>query len=285
MKFYKKTWFTVLTLLLFFPLGLFLMWKYKKFNNIGRIVISVLFGFIFIGSLFGDEAPDQVHTTESTEEVAKAEKEKDEEAEAVAKAEEEKKQKAEAEAAAKAEEEKKQKAEAEAAAKAEEEKKQKAEAEAAAKAEEEKKQKAEAEAAAKAEEEKKQKAEAEAAAKKDTMSTALGNISKRPVMNGTNTERIGTYVRVHSDRSLLTKESLKDFTKNDLPKFEDANWILVDLNDGYGIHFLGTMPIADYGKADDDSLSEIYENYMIDADTNQIEKHIYEGKSGYKPLF
>ncbi|WP_201738416.1 MULTISPECIES: hypothetical protein [unclassified Exiguobacterium] len=253
MKFYKKTWFTVLTLLLFFPLGLFLMWKYKKFNNIGRIVISVLFGFIFIGSLFGDEAPDQVHTTESTEEVAKAEKEKDEEAEAVAKAEEEKKQKAEAEAAAKAEEEKKQKAEAEA--------------------------------AAKAEEEKKQKAEAEAAAKKDTMSTALGNISKRPVMNGTNTERIGTYVRVHSDRSLLTKESLKDFTKNDLPKFEDANWILVDLNDGYGIHFLGTMPIADYGKADDDSLSEIYENYMIDADTNQIEKHIYEGKSGYKPLF
>ena len=31
-KFYEKTWFTILTLICVFPVGLILMWKNKKFN-------------------------------------------------------------------------------------------------------------------------------------------------------------------------------------------------------------------------------------------------------------
>lgn len=41
-KFYQTTWFTILLLIFFFPVGLFLMWKYKKFNKIVRILITIL---------------------------------------------------------------------------------------------------------------------------------------------------------------------------------------------------------------------------------------------------
>lgn len=36
-----STWFTVLWLICFPPVGFYLMWKYKKFNNIARIIITV----------------------------------------------------------------------------------------------------------------------------------------------------------------------------------------------------------------------------------------------------
>lgn len=47
-KFYQKTWFIVLMLIFVFPVGIFLLWKYKKFNSIGRIIISVLFSLNFL---------------------------------------------------------------------------------------------------------------------------------------------------------------------------------------------------------------------------------------------
>lgn len=131
MKFYEKTWFTVIMLLLFFPVGLFLMWKYQKFNKIARIIISVFFGFLIIGNLFGESESNQTGTTAieetdtisveaeveteeptaeevvATEEAAKKEQEKvdaaakkAEEEEAARKAEEEMKKKEEAEQAA-----------------------------------------------------------------------------------------------------------------------------------------------------------------------------------------
>lgn len=41
--FYTKTWFILLTLLICcFPLGLFLMWKYKKFNKPVRIILTTV---------------------------------------------------------------------------------------------------------------------------------------------------------------------------------------------------------------------------------------------------
>lgn len=55
MKFYQKTWFTVLFLILFFPIGLFTMWKYKKFNKVARIIISVIFAILVIAAAFGNE--------------------------------------------------------------------------------------------------------------------------------------------------------------------------------------------------------------------------------------
>lgn len=103
-------------------------------------------------------------------------------------------------------------------------------------------------------------------------------------MNGSKTERIGTYVHIHSDRSLVTEASLIDFVKNDLPRFEGMNWVVVDLNDGYGLHFLPSMPMADYGLIEDGSLSKGYEGYMIYADEGSLQKNVYEGASGYKPL-
>lgn len=42
-KFYQKTWFCVLMLFLFFPIGLILMWRYKRFNETARIIITGLF--------------------------------------------------------------------------------------------------------------------------------------------------------------------------------------------------------------------------------------------------
>ena len=44
MPFYSRTWFIILvTFCCCFPLGIFLMWKYKKFNKPTRIVITLLF--------------------------------------------------------------------------------------------------------------------------------------------------------------------------------------------------------------------------------------------------
>lgn len=44
----EKTWFIILFLLLFWPLGLFFMWKAKKFSKVARIIITVVIGFLFI---------------------------------------------------------------------------------------------------------------------------------------------------------------------------------------------------------------------------------------------
>lgn len=57
-KFYQKTWFTILFLFLFFPIGLFTMWKYKKFNKVARIIITVLLCIGMIASYFGSESQD-----------------------------------------------------------------------------------------------------------------------------------------------------------------------------------------------------------------------------------
>lgn len=45
-SFVKSTGFCILMLLFFFPVGLYLMWHYKKFNPAVRIIITI---FIMIG--------------------------------------------------------------------------------------------------------------------------------------------------------------------------------------------------------------------------------------------
>lgn len=47
-KFYQKTWFVVLMLFLIFPLGLILMWVNKKFKPVIRVVLTVLFAFVWL---------------------------------------------------------------------------------------------------------------------------------------------------------------------------------------------------------------------------------------------
>jgi Ca2+/H+ antiporter len=49
-KISQKTWFTVLFLIIFFPVGLFTMWKYKKFNKVARIIITAIFVISFVSA-------------------------------------------------------------------------------------------------------------------------------------------------------------------------------------------------------------------------------------------
>ena len=51
-KISQKTWFTVLFLIIFFPVGLFTMWKYKKFNKVARIIITAIFVISFVSAFF-----------------------------------------------------------------------------------------------------------------------------------------------------------------------------------------------------------------------------------------
>lgn len=49
MKFYQKTWFIILMLLVFAPVGIFLMWKFKpNWGKTAKYVLSVAFGFYFL---------------------------------------------------------------------------------------------------------------------------------------------------------------------------------------------------------------------------------------------
>lgn len=48
MKFYQTKWFTFLMLLVFAPVGIYLLWKNKHFNNNTLLVLSIIFGLLFI---------------------------------------------------------------------------------------------------------------------------------------------------------------------------------------------------------------------------------------------
>lgn len=50
-KFWEQTWFAVIMLLFFSPVGVFLIWKYKKFHPAVRIIFSCFFALIFLADL------------------------------------------------------------------------------------------------------------------------------------------------------------------------------------------------------------------------------------------
>lgn len=50
MKFYQKNWFVILMLILFFPVGLFLMWKYANWRNYAKIIITVAIALLVVAS-------------------------------------------------------------------------------------------------------------------------------------------------------------------------------------------------------------------------------------------
>lgn len=47
-KFYNKDWFMWLTLILFPPVGIYLLYKHKKYDKPARIALSIIFVFFFI---------------------------------------------------------------------------------------------------------------------------------------------------------------------------------------------------------------------------------------------
>ena len=68
MKIYEKNWFIILMLVVFFPVGLFLMWKNAKWNKTVKIIISVLVVAIAIFSN-GNEKSKNIETKDTNAEV------------------------------------------------------------------------------------------------------------------------------------------------------------------------------------------------------------------------
>ena len=51
-KWYTKTWVVILFLIFFFPVGLYLMWRYKDWGTTAKIVVTVVIALIAIFSMF-----------------------------------------------------------------------------------------------------------------------------------------------------------------------------------------------------------------------------------------
>jgi competence protein ComEC len=66
--FYKKLWFVWLMLFIFPPVGVILMWKQKKFSNMWRIIISVVFGLITISALSAPPVDKEIETLQVVQE-------------------------------------------------------------------------------------------------------------------------------------------------------------------------------------------------------------------------
>ena len=54
MRFYEKDWFIVLMLILCFPYGLFLMWKYSKWHKKTKKIISAIIAVMVVIAIFSD---------------------------------------------------------------------------------------------------------------------------------------------------------------------------------------------------------------------------------------
>lgn len=71
--FYKKTWFIILSLILFFPLGLVLMWMYTNWTKMVKTVVTAIILLVGVPTVFigGDDKgnKDIVKSEETTEEV------------------------------------------------------------------------------------------------------------------------------------------------------------------------------------------------------------------------
>lgn len=65
-RFYQKTWFIILMLIIFAPIGLFLMWKYKTWGKAAKIIVTVVFCFVFIRQISGVAGGGNSSYTDST---------------------------------------------------------------------------------------------------------------------------------------------------------------------------------------------------------------------------
>ena len=66
-KFYRKTWFVVLLMILFPPIGIVLAWVFKKpTNQVARIVLTVLAVLITIGAVAGGGSGETTENSTST---------------------------------------------------------------------------------------------------------------------------------------------------------------------------------------------------------------------------
>jgi len=66
-KWYQKTPIIILALILFFPAGLFLMWKYSGWNKAVKIIITVVLALLTIGIIASDSDPEGDSTPQNSE--------------------------------------------------------------------------------------------------------------------------------------------------------------------------------------------------------------------------
>ncbi|MBZ9691651.1 hypothetical protein [Clostridium sp. M14] len=74
MKWYEKTWVIILFLIFFFPVGLYLMWKYSKWNKAVKVVLTIFFALVIIGNIGKNNT---VTTKQDSKEIEQAEKKDD----------------------------------------------------------------------------------------------------------------------------------------------------------------------------------------------------------------
>ncbi|CAI3549181.1 DNA/RNA non-specific endonuclease [Clostridium neonatale] len=71
MKWYQKTWGIILMLYLFFPVGLYLMWKHSKWNSkVKKIVTGVFAALCVVAIINGNSTNNQVQKNDSSNKVA-----------------------------------------------------------------------------------------------------------------------------------------------------------------------------------------------------------------------
>lgn len=77
-KWYEKTWLVILALIIFWPVGLFLMWKYKpRWNLAVKIIITVILAYSFYFSFFSDDTSEEPPMSETKTETMQKVEEKD----------------------------------------------------------------------------------------------------------------------------------------------------------------------------------------------------------------
>lgn len=91
------------------------------------------------------------------------------------------------------------------------------------------------------------------------------NMVEIPVMNGTQTERIGTAANIISDKSLITEANLVEFAAKRVDGAE-YNWVTIKFPDDTGIVFpASNSSVGAYAQlADDSSIKETIGDIFID---------------------
>lgn len=91
-KFYQETWFIILSIIIFFPVGLFLMWKYTSWNKAVKWIITGLIAFSVIINIFAfGEVLEEEQQKEEERKIAQEQREKQREEDKQAREEEKKK--------------------------------------------------------------------------------------------------------------------------------------------------------------------------------------------------
>lgn len=62
-KWYQTSWATILFLIFFFPVGLFLMWKYTGWPKVTKWVVTGVFAFFILVSAFGSDSSKTASST------------------------------------------------------------------------------------------------------------------------------------------------------------------------------------------------------------------------------